>query len=235
MRGRVTGGGLATFVAMAAAASACHPAAVTIDARGLAPVAHGEIQRIAVVPFATGEQVHAGVHVEGQEPLPEPPAETVERAIRTALERLPTWQLADDLVVGEALRKLYGEVRPPTPDEAVAVGRLIGVDAVVGGTVIAFEERIGAEYAAKQPARVDFEVELIRMAAGTVVWEAEYAERQRALSDDLRNFFGFLRTRGRWVRASELAAIGAAQVAGRLHLALYGVAATPIPAAPRVR
>lgn len=208
-------------------AAACHPAPVNVAARRMIDIPEGSIRRIAVLPFTEGETVRLATQVAGQEPLPEPPGDTVTRATIEAVRQYPDWQITDQLVVHEAFRRLYGEVRAPTPEEARAVGRLLGVDAVVRGQVTEFEERIGTEIAAQQPAKVVFAVELIRVPAGEVVWQAEYAERQQALTDNLFNVSSFFRAGAKWVRASELAAFGAEQVAAQLHAVLFGGPDTP--------
>ncbi|MBI3766996.1 MAG: hypothetical protein HY271_00710 [Deltaproteobacteria bacterium] len=204
-----------------ALASACNPAPKNVTVRRLQALPPGSIRRIAVLPFTEAALVPRPA-VPGQEPLAEPPGETVTRAMTEAMVRLPQWQITDPLVVGEAFRRLYGEVRAPTPEEARAVGKLLAVDAVVRGQVTAFEDRVGTEIAAERPARVDFAVELIRMPSEDAVWQGEFDEQQQALSDNFWNIGGFLHAGGKWVRARELAALGAEQVAARLHDALFG-------------
>jgi hypothetical protein len=143
----------------------------------------------------------------------------------------PQWVIIDDLTVGEAIRQVSGELRPPTPDEARSVARVLGADAVLRGDVRVFEERIGTELAAKRPARVVFGVELLRGPDGAAVWQGEYAEQQQSLSENLWNLPGFVRAGGTWVRAGELAELGASQIVTRLHTALYG----PPPRTSRTR
>lgn len=228
MRGALRVVAVLAGAALGLSAYACNPAPVNVTARRLAPLAAGEIRRIAVLPFATGEQVRPHAPAAGEEPLAEPPAETVTRAVDEALRRLPDWQITDGLVTGEALRRLCGEVRAPTLAEAHAVGKLLAVDAVLHGQVTEFDERVGADLAAQTPARVAFTVELMRIPSGERVWEAVYAETQKALSDNLWNLSGFLQTGGRWVRAGELAAIGAEKVAAELHAVVVGTSRTPV-------
>ena len=146
----------------------------------------------------------------------------VTQAVLTAMGEHSEWQLVDQLTVGEALRQLYGEVRPPTTSEAQAVGKLLHADAVLRGEVRLFEERIGSELAAKRPAHVVFAAELLRLPDGVAVWQAEYAEQQQSLSENLWNLPGFVRAGGTWVRAGELAQLGATQMVTRLFTALYG-------------
>lgn len=203
-------------------AMGCNPLPVTVAARPLAPIAVGQIRRIAVLPFTTvGLRPDRSVEP-GAEPLAEPPGATVTRAVVTAMREWPDWQLVDELTVGEALRQLYGEVRPPTPSEAQAVGTLLRADAVLRGEVTVFEERIGSEFAAKRPAHVVFAVELLRLPDSVPLWQAEYAEQQQALSENLWNLPGFVRAGGIWVRAGELAQLGATQLVTRLHTTLFG-------------
>ena len=200
----------------------CNPFPVTVAARPLTPIAKGEVRRIAVLPFTTTGLSTERTDELGSEPLPEPPGDTVTRAMQTAMREYADWQIVDDLTVGEAFRQLYGEVRAPTPDEAVAVGRALRADAVVRGQVKVFDERIGTELAAKRPAHVIFAAELVRMTDGASIWQAEYAEQQQSLSENLWNLPGFVRAGGTWVRAGELSQIGANQMVERLHTTLYG-------------
>ena len=83
------------------------------------------------------------------------------------------------------------------------------------------DKRIGLfELAAKQPAHVVFAVELLRIPGGTILWQGEYAETQQALTENLWNLPGFVRAGAKWVRASELASLGADEIA---RLAREGV------------
>ncbi len=207
--------------ALAVALAGCNPVPVTVAARSLTPIAIGEIRRVAVLPFTTAGLVLGRPEL-GSEPLSEPPGDTVTRAMGSAMRDLGDWQIVDDLTVGEAFRQLYGELRAPTASEAVAVGKLLRVDAVLRGELKVFEERIGSDLAANRPAHVVFAAELVRPADGVAVWQGEYAEQQQALSENLWNLPGFVREGGTWLRASQLTEIGAAQMAARLHEALYG-------------
>ncbi len=225
-RWRCTGG----VVCILLLAAACNRTPVAVRAERLAPLPRGEVRYVAVLPFEAAPEVGADPFEPGQEVRGEAPATTIHRAVTDAMLVLPGWKVTDDLVVGEAIRKLFGTIRPVGPEEAAQVGRLLGVDGVLYGIVRRFETRVGAEYAAQRPALVDFEVALTLFPAGEAVWRAEFVEQQRPLSEDLSNLFGFVRARGRWLRAGELASIGAGQVVGEMHHALYGGAATPIPA-----
>ena len=192
-----------------------------VVARRLVQIAPGEIRTIAVMPF-TQADLHLPPPEPGQEPLAEPPADTVTRAMAEALRRYPDWQIVDPAVVNNTFVRMYGEVRAPTAEEAIAVGKRLGIDAVLRGEVLAFDERVGTEVGAKTPAHVGFAVEVDRISSGERVWQAAYDETQQALSDNFLNLPGFVRSGAKWVRAGELAAIGAEKVAAQLHEALTG-------------
>jgi len=215
--------GVAIAIAAALVLAGCSTLPSNVATRPLSPVAAGSIRRIAVLPFTTSGLAPAGATEPGSEPLSEPPGDTVTRAVLTAMRDQPDWQIIDELTVGEGLRQLYGEVRAPTAAEAQAVAQVLRADAVLRGDLRVFEDRIGSEFAAKTPAHVEFGVELLR-ADGVAVWQGEYAEQQQSLSENLWNLPGFVRAGGTWVRARELAELGAAQIVGRLHTALYGAA-----------
>jgi TolB-like protein len=210
------------LLAAAFLASACNPLPATVAGRSLTPITRGEIRRIAVLPFTAAGLAPDREAGAAGEAAPVAPADTVTRAVLTAMREQPQWQIVDELTVGEAMRQQYGEVRAPTPEEARAVGTLLGADAVLRGDVRTWEERIGTELAAKRPASVRFGIELVRPADGSTLWQGEYAERQQSLSENLWNLPGFVRAGGTWVRARELAAIGATRIVARLHEALYG-------------
>lgn len=219
--------GWARSVLVAAVAAlgmaACSPLPVTVASKPLSPIARGEIRRIAVLPFTTvalASDPESGER--GTEPRSESPGTTVTRAVATAMREQPHWEIVDDLTVGEAIRQVSGELRAPTAEEARSVAKILRADAVLRGDVRIFEERIGTELAAKRPARVVFGVELLRAPDGTALWQGEYAEQQQSLSENLWNLPGFVRAGGTWVRANELAELGASQIVTRLHAALYG-------------
>jgi len=201
----------------------CNLLPTTVTARLLTPITQGEIRRIAVLPFTTAGLSTERTNELGSEPLAEPPSDTVTRAMQTAMRARSDWQIVDDLTVGEVFRQLYGEVRAPTAEEALAVGRALRADAVLRGEVRVFDERIGSDLAARRPAHVVFAAELVRMTDGASVWQAVYAEQQQSLSENLWNLRGFVQAGGRWVRARDLAEIGASRLVERLHTTLYGL------------
>ena len=84
-------------------------------------------------------------------------------------------------------------------------GRQLGADAIMAGHVYRFRERVGTNFAAYPPASVSFDLYIIDCRQGSVVWYAFYNYTQQALSDNSGGMGNFIRRRGRWVTAEELA------------------------------
>ena len=79
-----------TMLLIAALVAGCSAEQSNVTVRRLQPVSPGTVRRIAVLPF-TEAALGPRSSVPGQEPLPEPPGETVTRAMADAMRRLPHW------------------------------------------------------------------------------------------------------------------------------------------------
>jgi len=87
-------------------------------------------------------------------------------------------------------------------------GRSFSSDAVLFGYIYRWRERIGTNYGVESPASVAFDLSLISTHTGTVVWKGSFKKTQASLSENLLDFSTFLKSRGRWLTARELADIG---------------------------
>jgi len=98
----------------------------------------------------------------------------------------------------------------PTPHSAtgqalaMTVAKQLKVDASLIGQVLVYQERVGGRFGASPPATVGFEVKVVA-ADGQVLWEGNYYEKQRPMTED---FMGFVQRRGIFVTAEELATYG---------------------------
>ena len=95
------------------------------------------------------------------------------------------------------------------------IGRRLGVEMLIFGTVMRYQERVGGPMSAQRPASVYFEVSLITAATGKTVWYAVFDQTQKSLSDDITNFRNFVRGGGKWLTAAEFAEVGIAQMIER--------------------
>lgn len=121
--------------------------------------------------------------------------------------RLKTRQGMTVLSPGEATRVLTSQAAlQPSPgqSQAVTVAKQLKADASLIGQVRVYRERVGGRFGASPPATVGFEAKVVA-ADGQVLWEGNYYEKQRPMTEDL---MGFIQRRGVFVTAEELAAYG---------------------------
>ena len=87
-------------------------------------------------------------------------------------------------------------------------GETLACDAVLAGHVYRWQERVGTDYAVSRPASVAFELALVRVADGSIIWKSRYDKTQASLSENILDFGTFLKGKGRWMTVDELAAVG---------------------------
>ena len=83
-----------------------------------------------------------------------------------------------------------------------------GVDAILIGYLYGYSERVGTRLSVQDPASVSFELVLIRVMDGRVLWKGNFQEKQQPLSDDLFKLESFIERGAKWVTAEELASSG---------------------------
>jgi hypothetical protein len=106
--------------------------------------------------------------------------------------------------VGKALASLEPSRSSASQSPAVVAAKRFKADASLIGQVRVYQERNGGRFGASPPATVGFEAKVIA-ADGQVLWEGNYYEKQRPMTEDL---MGFIQRRGVFVTAEELAAYG---------------------------
>jgi len=121
--------------------------------------------------------------------------------------RLRTRQGVTVLSPSEAAKTLASpEMSQPSAGQlpAVTVTKQLKADASLIGQVLVYQERVGGRFGASPPATVGFEAKVVA-ADGQVLWEGNYYERQRPMTEDL---MGFIQRHGVFVTAEELAIYG---------------------------
>ncbi|OGW56584.1 MAG: hypothetical protein A2Y48_04885 [Nitrospirae bacterium RIFCSPLOW2_12_42_9] len=89
-----------------------------------------------------------------------------------------------------------------------SIGNKTGADAVLTGVVTRYENREGGPVGVRKPASVGFETNLTSTIDGTILWNGRYAETQKTLVEDLSLLPTFIKRKGRWLTADELAQYG---------------------------
>ena len=100
--------------------------------------------------------------------------------------------------------------------------RALKADGVLVCFLYRFIERIGSRYAAERPASVAFDIYLLRVPDGRILWAGRFDETQRALSENLLEINKFVKRKG-WISAADMTAAGLDD--------LLGAIAPPRPAA----
>jgi hypothetical protein len=174
-----------------------HPAAAQAPA---------DMELLAVLPVEP-----AAAPADGAESAPTPSDDAglaVTAQIYRVLADQTEFRFVPDLTVSDvlgtpAVRRAKGVV-----DRAVALGKEVGADGVIFGRVYRFRKRVGTEYGASQPASVWFELGLVRVSSGEIVWKGSFDKTQEPLTSNLLNWWMFWRAGPRWLSAGELAGLG---------------------------
>jgi curli biogenesis system outer membrane secretion channel CsgG len=84
-------------------------------------------------------------------------------------------------------------------------GKRAGADAVLVGHIFRFNERKGNRASVESPASVAFDLHLIDVETGRILWSASCDETQRPLTDNILEIGTFMKRGASWVTAEELA------------------------------
>jgi len=100
----------------------------------------------------------------------------------------------------------FAENRSPVQmrEHLVRVGQKLNADWVVAGGIYRFKERIGGAMSVESPASVAFDISLIDVDNGRLLWTGHFDETQKPLSENILNFGSFVKRHGKWVSADEL-------------------------------
>ena len=94
----------------------------------------------------------------------------------------------------------------------IRIGKALSAEGVLGGHVYRWREREGADYAASRPASVAFDLYLMSVGDGAILWKARFDKTQVSLSENLLDIQTFLKAKGRWMTAGELANLGLTEI-----------------------
>jgi hypothetical protein len=91
---------------------------------------------------------------------------------------------------------------------SVKVGKELEADFMFIGCLFCYEERIGSSLGVERPASVSFDLHLFRLRDEKMIWMGKFDETQRPLSENLFKIWSFIRRKGSWLTAAELASVG---------------------------
>ncbi len=176
-----------------------------------------ELRKAAILPFMraqrdpvfsdlifcplTGYRTKMGVIEKGAE-------ERLYNALRASLEKAGI-QLVSELSVMHAIN----EAKDTYSSEGLKrIASLLDVDALFGGCILRFEERIGRSYGAERGASVSFTVVIWKFPGSMIVWSSYFDETQVPLTENLLQLPIFIRGGYRWMTADELLKQGVSSI-----------------------
>ena len=99
-------------------------------------------------------------------------------------------------------------------------GKSFSSDAVFLGYIYRWRERVGKKYGVTSAASIAFDLHLISTENASILWKGSFNKTQLSLSENLLDLSTFIRSRGTWLTARELAQIGLEKLIGNLSLSL---------------
>jgi hypothetical protein len=90
--------------------------------------------------------------------------------------------------------------------------RTAGADSVIVGRIFRYRERVGTAFSVDTPASVAFDILLIRVSDGQLLWVGRFNETQKSLFENLFWLGKFINRSARWLTADELGDSGLAEV-----------------------
>jgi hypothetical protein len=138
--------------------------------------------------------------------------------IYDVLSSSPEWRFVPDLTVEQALTRI--SPHQDLESRALALGKAVGAEGVLYGTVSRYVERVGGDYGARQPASVSFSLQLISVSSGKIVWKGAFDETQEPLSMNLLNWWQFWQGGPRWFSAPQFTRLGVQRLLGNLSKSL---------------
>ena len=132
------------------------------------------------------------------------------------LPRISSIPLVSSDQTGLVFQRLSGrDLEDTLLEEIMATGRKLGADAVLVGFIFRFIQRVGGPYAINRPAAVSFDLSVVRVRDGAIIWRETYEERQQSLFQNLLALEQYMRYGMRWYTAQEMGVIGLEQVLSR--------------------
>ncbi|HEB73032.1 MAG TPA: hypothetical protein ENI77_10480 [Nitrospirae bacterium] len=98
------------------------------------------------------------------------------------------------------------------------VGEKLGVDAVVMGSVMRFEELVGAKLSADKPASVSFSFAVIDVRAKKIVWKSKFEKTQASLFSNILDYKTFFKGGMTWQKAHKLSSIGVKNILRKITI-----------------
>jgi TolB-like protein len=216
------GGGLFFLCLIFSVVTGCHHKGKAISP--LTQEGKPALRRIAVVPFQqiipeedNTKTVRCPLcgAIFLTEKSPEDAEKVVEGIFVQELEKQRKVNLIPPERVNGIYRRISAESFKTTlPEILKKVGNELEADGIVVGYVYRYRERRGRPYSVEKPASVAFDIHLVRVSDGTLLWKGTFDRTQSSLLEDIFLISSFFKHRGRWATAEELTKEGIEKIMG---------------------
>jgi hypothetical protein len=131
------------------------------------------------------------------------------RLLQEKVEAMGTFRLLPQEKVEEDFSRVNRREFDLNPmRSSIRLGKTLDVDFILVGFLFRFEQRVGSAIGVDKPASVGFDVHLVRLRDGKMVWTGKFDETQRPLSENLLKMGSFVRRKAQWLTAEELSSVG---------------------------
>lgn len=188
------------------------------------PTSDWQPKRVAVLPYQAaigGEEGNVRSPLTGASFRPGPMIEGAGMALDASLDqwlpKVAEFQIIPVSQAGAVFDRMRREDISLNLMQAVqATGNKLKADAVLVGFVYRFAQRVGGPYAADRPASAAFDLNLIRVSDGAVIWKNSFDETQQAFSENILAASHYMDRGLRWFTVQEWGDIGLGQLLERL-------------------
>ena len=181
-------------------------------------------ERVAVLPFqvveASGEDRSVRSPLTGSAfmagPVTEGASVALDQSLDNALPRLVNFSVIGYSQAGAVFERLRREkISLGMMQAAMETGKKLNADGVLLGFVYRFSQRVGGPFAADRPASATFDLAMVRVSDGAVLWKNSFEETQQSLADNVLSAGQYMDRGLRWFTVQEWGDIGINQMLQR--------------------
>ncbi|MDR1398011.1 MAG: hypothetical protein LBJ14_09825 [Desulfarculales bacterium] len=137
----------------------------------------------------------------------------MDQILADKLRASSSWALLDQ---AEAARLLDSHARiQPIRAAALAAGRDMGADAVLIGFIYRLSQRVGQALSVESPASAAFDLVLLRVSDGQIIWSNSFDQTQVSLSENLLEIGQYVGRGLYWFTVEEFARYGMDEIFSR--------------------
>jgi hypothetical protein len=92
------------------------------------------------------------------------------------------------------------------------MGQQVQADYILWGVLFHFQERKGTAYGVEKPASVAFDLHLLRVKDGVMVWRTQYSKTQKSLTENLLEMEEMIKQKMRWITVEQLSRQGLEEI-----------------------